>query len=385
MLLSHWSGVMQMKMRFFGLVLICTLILSVPIVAEIGMNASTPIIAGNAAIAYDTHGPIDIYSDDDFEALVTSEGWDGNGTEINPYIIEGLEINTDIGCIDIQNVRSHFIVRNCNLTAGFGMSGLFIVNTTNGIVDNVEVSNQIWGIAVSNCTDVVVRNCRGYKNNNAAIFFLLSQFCYAINNSIYDGGPWGILVRDSRQCNLENNTVKECTYGVIVDSSTQCTFDNNTVTQNTIGMYLEQQSNSSLIIKNRFFSNTNHGVWIDTGESNQIYYNMFGPNGIANANDNGTSNTWDDGINRGNEWDDYDGSGPYVIEGSAGSEDRYPLLLGAEPEPTTTTDSTTTSTDTSTEPTTSPTDNQDIPILFLVAGIAGVGIVVVIIMVMRKR
>jgi hypothetical protein len=41
--------------------------------------------------------------------------------------------------------------------------------------------------------------------------------------------------------------------------------------------------------------------------------------------DNGGNNSWDNGINSGNYWDDYSGTGHYVIPGQANSSDRFPL------------------------------------------------------------
>ena len=55
--------------------------------------------------------------------------------------------------------------------------------------------------------------------------------------------------------------------------------------------------------------------------------NRLGLNEMSNAIDDGLDNKWDDGVNQGNYWNNYDSSGVYLVPESAGSVDYYPLLL----------------------------------------------------------
>ena len=60
----------------------------------------------------------------------------------------------------------------------------------------------------------------------------------------------------------------------------------------------------------------------------QVYYNVLGLSGNVNGWDN-VAQFWDDGVDTGNAWDDYDGSPPYPINSAT---DRYPsLFLPSEP------------------------------------------------------
>ena len=65
--------------------------------------------------------------------------------------------------------------------------------------------------------------------------------------------------------------------------------------------------------------------WSYDSSQNEIFGNMFVNNTEGNALDDGEDNSWDDGIGSGNFWDDYGGTGVYVIPGTAGSVDHYPL------------------------------------------------------------
>jgi hypothetical protein len=56
-----------------------------------------------------------------------------------------------------------------------------------------------------------------------------------------------------------------------------------------------------------------------------VYYNILGLNGNGDADDN-NNNNWDDGVDTGNWWSDYDGVSPtYPLPGGGGSVDDYPM------------------------------------------------------------
>jgi len=80
--------------------------------------------------------------------------------------------------------------------------------------------------------------------------------------------------------------------------------------------------------------NTYWGIQIYSGSYCFLYANTIGYNGEGNAYDDGSNNSWDNGINTGNMWSDYGGSGYYYITGAAGSIDHFPEVLGAAVPPT---------------------------------------------------
>ena len=75
--------------------------------------------------------------------------------------------------------------------------------------------------------------------------------------------------------------------------------------------------------------NLKYGVKLESNGFNIIHNNNFTDNmyeGSSQAYDDGFRNTWyDTETMEGNYWSDYDGTGNYSIDGSAGSVDLYPF------------------------------------------------------------
>ena len=90
-------------------------------------NATTP----QTASAYTPHDPISIEGDVDFAAQAQSEGWPGDGSEVDPYIIEGYEINsTSWDAIEIDSTNVYFVIRDVKIGSG----GIFFYNVQKAII-----------------------------------------------------------------------------------------------------------------------------------------------------------------------------------------------------------------------------------------------------------
>ncbi len=65
------------------------------------------------------HGPIVVHNNTDLAYLIATNGWPGDGSSSNPYLIGDLEINATgaSNAISIGNTSSHLIITNSYLTS----------------------------------------------------------------------------------------------------------------------------------------------------------------------------------------------------------------------------------------------------------------------------
>ena len=88
--------------------------------------------------AYTPHNPIYIDGNADFASQASAEGWPGDGSAGNPYIIEGYDINASTtNGIDIRNTDVYFVIRDCYVhDGGVSYNGIhFISNMKNGCIN----------------------------------------------------------------------------------------------------------------------------------------------------------------------------------------------------------------------------------------------------------
>lgn len=96
---------------------------------------------------YQNHQPIFIKGNTNFSATAAVEGWNGNGTAADPYIIEGLQMTSSPNetLIRIQNTDVHFRIINCHLIGGD--HGLYFTNVSHGEILQTNISNAaIYGM-----------------------------------------------------------------------------------------------------------------------------------------------------------------------------------------------------------------------------------------------
>jgi hypothetical protein len=95
------------------------------------------------ASAYTPHDPIFIEGNDDFAAQAASEGWPGNGTKGDPYIIKGYEIENNVSeCIGIRYTSVHFNISGSLIKNG----GISLFEVANGTIYNCTLESFSYGI-----------------------------------------------------------------------------------------------------------------------------------------------------------------------------------------------------------------------------------------------
>ena len=185
-----------------------------------------------ATSTYIEHGTISINGNNDFNNTATTEGWLGNGSIDNPFIIEGLNItaSTTVTLVQIQNTDVYFQI-NDSLLVGESY-GIYLRNVDHGVIAN-----------------------NTFISNNPGIFLEMAE-----NNTIY------------------NNTFSDCTTGIqIYDLACNNTILNNTIVDARYGIYSYFGSNS---IMNNVF--TNCGIYL-TGSRVIDYVQNEVANNIVNG------------------------------------------------------------------------------------------------------
>ena len=146
----------------------------------------------NDTDGYIVRDPIRIDGNDDFAAQAAAEGWPGDGSEGDPYVIEGYEIDgTGYGYgIYVGNTTVYFIVRNCYVhnASGYDWSGY------NGIPTQIGVLNS--GIILLNVENGVLTN-NTLADNYRAINFRRSENNLISKNTL-SSNVFGISSADSR-------------------------------------------------------------------------------------------------------------------------------------------------------------------------------------------
>lgn len=158
------------------------------------------------------HAPIYINGNDDFASQAANERWPGDGTEQNPYIIAGYEIDGNGGSsgISIENTDVWFVIRNCKVWNATGIvfgGGIYLCSVRHGIIEHNECSgNRGNGISVQFSCNITIRN-----NNCSYNYYginLESDNNYVVYNELYQNTHYGIKVGGEHNQIYHNNFIE---------------------------------------------------------------------------------------------------------------------------------------------------------------------------------
>ncbi|OLS16938.1 MAG: hypothetical protein HeimC3_50840 [Candidatus Heimdallarchaeota archaeon LC_3] len=291
--------------------------------------------------------PIIIDNNTDFAIQAVSNGWSGDGSTGNPYILENLEVTsltTGTHAISIQNTNVYFIARNNTLstTESFS-SGMYLNNVHNGIIrNNMANSNSDYGFYLESSSNNSFFNNKADSNTNHGFYLRDSSNNTLNNNTANNNNDIGFYIRDSSNNTLNNNTANynyngfylwpssinnslsyntannNNNYGFTVSSSSLNNVlsyntanynlfsgfylvslsSNNMLSQNTAnynyrGFYLSATSTNNTLNNNTAISNTQYGLYLTTFSSNNnLSFNYIGNNSLYGIFiDSGSANT----------------------------------------------------------------------------------------------
>ena len=176
-------------------------------------------------LAYTPHDPISIVGNDEFAAQALNEGWAGDGTEGNPYIIEGYEIHGNWWeAIEIISCDVYFIIRNSLITYGeISLEGI-----TNGSIINCTLNGRYTSISLnsSHGNDIIENT---FTNQSWSCLYLTSSnYNYISNNTLFSQYGKGISIKNSNWNAFLNNTLAGRN-GIDIQNSIGILMSNNTM------------------------------------------------------------------------------------------------------------------------------------------------------------
>jgi len=187
--------------------------------------------------------------------------------------------------------------------------------------------------------------------NSKGVNLVSSDHILVMNNTLADGNGYGLYFGHSWDniC-LRNNLSFNYQYGMLASESDNNTFEDNAFGFNDgPGIRFESSDNNTLV--ENTCSYNDYGIDLAESSNNTICNNTFRNNNGAGdiyspahvqASDDRSSNWWNSTDGYGNYWSDWtspdsnmDGivDDPYLLDGSAGAKDYYPLTTALEPIP----------------------------------------------------
>ncbi len=183
---------------------------------------TTPVVAGT----YTPHGPMNISSNADFAA----HGWNGTGTQVDPYSIAGLSFDAE-DPIRIENTTAYFSITDCMFShpTDMGELGIAISNASKGVIESCSFERYSDAIAALECNGTHISS-NTMHDCQAGVALSLCYRMEVLSNTI-ENATQGLslwLVIDSL---ISSNTIYDCQWNGITawDNGTGTVISNNEI------------------------------------------------------------------------------------------------------------------------------------------------------------
>ncbi len=240
------------------------------------------------------HGPINIIGDQQFSDFITSEGFKGNGTDDNPYIIDKLTIDArgeKSGILISDLYYSHFIISNCTIfnttrvmsdpDINFYYGDIFLYNINRrGVIINNNRCNWITVIGVNPFEDCYsyITNNSGPVNGSCKIQ-LYATFNLLVQDNNFSGG--GATSSGYGRIVFKNNIFSDVSEGLKLINTRGSDIRNNIFRNNSIaGLHI----NNTDKVKMHGNSFINSSLYITADKDDQYYKRCFTTHEIDESN-----------------------------------------------------------------------------------------------------
>ncbi|MBN1389078.1 MAG: right-handed parallel beta-helix repeat-containing protein [Candidatus Thermoplasmatota archaeon] len=180
-----------------------------------------------------SYGPIEIGSDPELITTVGNEGWPGNGTEGDPFIIRDLELDGE-GRISygifIYNTTLYLTIENCTMIE-FSQSGIIIIDCSNIKITNNLLENCTRGVEVFSCSITEISD-NTIKGSALGICAYKGNFDSIIDNTINLPEFEGIHIENETNCMVYRNNISlgsDDGFGADIRGCTYLDLDHNEI------------------------------------------------------------------------------------------------------------------------------------------------------------
>jgi parallel beta-helix repeat protein len=255
------------------------------------------------------HGPIVIDGDANFSATALAEGWSGNGSDQDPYIIENYDITIGPAyeaSINITNTRVNYTIRGCNLIgpAATPSYGIYLVNSTYGRIVNNMITNFAHALNVSGGSRNLVVTGNNISYNSYSIWWDNSDNLTITQNDCSHNFFTGIYISESDYGKISgNNCSGNGLFGIRLTYFSRYLIVTDNICNENADAGFRFQSAIENILENNTSNENELGIWATASNDNSIQWNVFANNTVANGLTDGVPSIWDY-----NYWSDYGGS-----------------------------------------------------------------------------
>lgn len=228
--------------------------------------------------------------------------------------------NNSMYAVNLRVSLNSQIIYNSISESAFG---LYLYYADGAMIMRNSISNTSYGIFVNHSSQDTIKE-NTCQSNSWGIDAQSSDDLTIRDNTI-SGGAYSILLQTTHYSQISNNSLTQASYGLYLVHSNDNTIvgwpsPGNLMAKNNWGLALYNSTGNMIIDGNTIAQNT-WGISLAASSSgNTIYHNNFVSNVKQASQDWDLTNTWWNGANEGNYWNDYTGYPP------ASGVDYHPLL-----------------------------------------------------------
>ena len=258
----------------------------------------------------------------------------GGGFYIYEDAITDILNNTYTGNLVDDREFGMFYNRSEEIIVGDSYGQIYLVNSENVVVQDGDMKNINVGVQVHNCTNVTLDNIN-VQGRYGIEARSIEGLTIKNSNFVGMGDDMGLEFWYVNNALIQHNHFEEFRYGMHCNYMNGVQIHNNTIFNATeTGIYVENNWNILLTFNIISCFVQTEGIQmaleLDTVENITAYYNIFislGDLGAYNVEESSVTNSvyYNDTLEIGNHYSDWNGLGTYPIAGGA-SVDLYPVI-----------------------------------------------------------